>query len=103
MVVAKKAPAVVTSLRVSWQNEPNLVFPVPFQMLLWNGIGGVCIIAWNFSITLLVCLVLKRFNLFRVPESAELRGLDFAHYSNEPAYPGEPMTLCRLVFLENIL
>ena len=66
----------------------SLLLTSLLQMLLWNAIGGVCIIAWNLCITFAVCFTLKWINLFRVKESDELRGLDFASYSNEPAYPG---------------
>lgn len=45
-------------------------------MLLWNFIGGLSIIILNAIVVGIVCLILRKLEMLRVPESNEINGLD---------------------------
>jgi ammonia channel protein AmtB len=57
-------------------------------MLLWNTIGAMSIVGWNFGVTLIVCFLLKRLNWLRVKAEDEVQGLDYSKHHHEPAYTG---------------
>ncbi|XP_023320854.1 putative ammonium transporter 1 [Eurytemora carolleeae] len=58
------------------------------EMLLWNCIAVLVIIAWNMSSAIVFFKALKMVNLFRATQKEEIQGLDILKH-NEPAYPME--------------
>ena len=55
------------------------------QMLLWNLVGGVCIVVYYVITATTLFLALDKLNLFRVDAKAEVVGLDIIKH-NERAY-----------------
>ena len=55
------------------------------NMLIWNVIGGACIIVWHAICSAVLFITLKKLGLFRIPSKLEKSGLDEI-YHREPAY-----------------
>ena len=55
------------------------------NMLIWNVIGGACIIVWHAICSAILFITLKKLGLLRIQKKLEESGLDEI-YHREPAY-----------------
>lgn len=55
------------------------------NMLLWNCIGGVVLIAWNTALAIIQFVTLDRLGILRVTSENEIQGLDVVKHK-EKAY-----------------
>lgn len=55
------------------------------NMLIWNAVGGACIIVFHAITGIILFAALHHLDLFRVQASQEIEGLDIIKH-DEPAY-----------------